>query len=146
MTAELAESDPPFVQFAARDLSEEFQNVGNNWPGGSSSRDVATASSTAPESYVKAHEKYYETFKYLREKDGYADTLLLDATHGDVIFTTEKGADFGVASATSTARCATPGKRRSRGNRSPFRMSGPTRHSAAFLRSLSQDRSNRMGS
>ena len=94
MTAELAESDPPFVQFAARDLSEEFQNVGNDVRQQFKGR--GNGEFDAPESYVKAHEKYYETFKYLREKGGYADTLLLDATHGDVIFTTEKGADFGV--------------------------------------------------
>jgi signal transduction histidine kinase/ActR/RegA family two-component response regulator len=51
---------------------------------------------SAPQSYIRVHERYFRFFKNLASLYGYYDLFLLDPTYGDAIFTVRKEADFGV--------------------------------------------------
>ena len=50
---------------------------------------------SASEEYRSVHEMYYPLLKQWAERHQYHDILLLDAHHGDVIFSVRKEADFG---------------------------------------------------
>jgi methyl-accepting chemotaxis protein len=90
---EIANSDPPFAVEAARDFAAEFAATSGT---GKLLTGRGNSEYDAPETYERTQDKYLGTFKYLCEEGGYSDTLLLDASTGDIWFTIAKDADLGV--------------------------------------------------
>ncbi|MBU3917330.1 HAMP domain-containing protein [bacterium] len=82
----------PFTVEAFKELDAAFDKAGGIASG--KFKGLTKEKFNAPQSYIKAHDKYFPVFKQYMEEYGYYDVFLIDAEHGMTSFTVTKEGDF----------------------------------------------------
>lgn len=87
-------SENPHLLEAYIDLKQSFNDAGGSEE--QRFKGKLDEAFEAPVEYRRVHNRYFDYFKHLIVKSGYYDFFLMDADHGDTVFTVRKESDFGI--------------------------------------------------